>query len=200
MCTALSFGCLQSGPSFLKWASLGAPGLFFPNSQAPHQDQNPIPSGWVVVRCCEAFGGPRSGGRGTAKGQVYQLLHTRLSQMMVNSHLRSSRITLPMGFLAPGSCGSCSAALMGILPSEYERGMKEPWVDVRPGCPHPTVSPATLVPYGEWGGRGYRGEGGDGRERGGCQGSVPTFTRPRPPCLQPCPSHCFELGPQNSQA
>lgn len=47
--------------------------FLFPNSQALHQNQNPIPSGWVVVRCCEAFRGPGPGGRGAARGQVYQL-------------------------------------------------------------------------------------------------------------------------------
>lgn len=40
-------------------------------------------------------------------------------------------------------------ALMGILLSEYERGMEEPWLDVRPGCLNPTVSPAALVSYEE---------------------------------------------------
>ncbi|XP_045384756.1 N-terminal EF-hand calcium-binding protein 3 isoform X2 [Lemur catta] len=39
--------------------------------------------------------------------------------MMVSSHLRNSRITLPMGFSAQGSCGNCSAALMGISPNYF---------------------------------------------------------------------------------
>ncbi|XP_057557980.1 N-terminal EF-hand calcium-binding protein 3 isoform X5 [Hippopotamus amphibius kiboko] len=40
--------------------------------------------------------------------------HALFQDMMVSSHLKNSRITLPMGFSAPGSCESCSAALMGI--------------------------------------------------------------------------------------
>lgn len=40
-------------------------------------------------------------------------------QMTGSSHLKNSRITLPMGFSAPGSCESCSVVLMGIPLSEY---------------------------------------------------------------------------------
>lgn len=44
---------------------------------------------------------------------------TPTPQMMGSSHLKNSRITLPMGFSAPGSCESCSVVLMGIPLSEY---------------------------------------------------------------------------------
>ena len=80
--------------------------------------------------------------------------------MMVSSHLKNSRITLPMGSSALGSCESCSAALMDIPPSEYKReGEGRAMERLRPGCLYPTESPAALVPY-----RGQKVGG--GRERG----------------------------------
>lgn len=82
--------------------------------------------------------GPSTWWQGCNQGQGYLLcsLSSPCHQMMGSSHLRNSRITLLMGFSARGSCRNCSAALMGILPSEYEKG---PWVDARPGCLYPTV-------------------------------------------------------------
>lgn len=67
-------------------------------------------------------------------------------------------------------------ALMGILLSEYQRGMEEPWVDVRPGHLNLTVSPAALVSYE---GRG----GGGGRERGARAWCQLLLTHSPPPCL-----------------
>lgn len=101
--------------------------------------------------------GPWTWWQGCSQGQGYLLcsLSSPCHQMMGSSHLRNSRITLLMGFSARGSCRNCSAALMGILPSEYEKG---PWVDARPGCLYPTVSPAALVPF--------VGRGRGGREKG----------------------------------
>lgn len=62
---------------------------------------------------------------------------------------------------------------MGILLSEYERGMEEPWVDVRPGCLNPTVSPAAYEERG----------GGGGRERGARAWCQLLLTHSPPPCL-----------------
>lgn len=63
-----------------KWVLLpsvgtsGEPGHSVPNGQASHHAQSPIPPGWGVVRCCEAFGGPGSGGRGAARAQGHLTL------------------------------------------------------------------------------------------------------------------------------
>uniref|UniRef100_A0A096NUU8 N-terminal EF-hand calcium binding protein 3 n=1 Tax=Papio anubis TaxID=9555 RepID=A0A096NUU8_PAPAN len=51
------------------------------------------------------------------QGLRFSAEQTRM--MMGSSHLRNSRITLLMGFSAPGSCRNCSAALMGILPNYF---------------------------------------------------------------------------------
>lgn len=181
-----------------KWALLPSGGTsggsspFVTNSQASHRAQNPIPLGWVVVRCCEAFGGPGPGGRGAARGQEYQLCSLPTPQMMVSSHLRNSRITLLTGFSVRGSCGSSSEALMGTPLSEYEKGDEGAVGRCEAGLSQPHCVPCCLGSL--WRpGWGLQGEG--------CQGLVPTLPAcPPPPWLQLCPSHCFQLGPQNSQA
>lgn len=111
-----------------EWALLlevgtsGGPNPLVPNGQASLPAQSPISLGWVVMRCCKAFRGPPSGGRGAARAQRYRLCALcppPPPQMMGSSHLKNSRITLLMGFSALGSCESCSVVLTGIALSEY---------------------------------------------------------------------------------
>ena len=66
--------------------------------------------------------GASTGWQGCSQGsEILTLLPvpTPTPQMTGSSHLKKSRITLPMGFSALGSCESCSVVLMGILLSEY---------------------------------------------------------------------------------
>lgn len=188
-----------------------------PNGQASLPAQNPISLGWVVMRCCKAFRGPPSGGRGAARAQRYRLCALcppPPPQMMGSSHLKNSRITLLMGFSALGSCESCSVVLTGIPLSEYGGWGAHATCRCEPRLSLPHCVPCLLGFLMEDGG-GH----GERSARAKCQLYPPTYPFPgsspahhtasswdpkiarpeSPPMVQPTgapPHSCFPLSDQ----
>ncbi|XP_055229308.2 N-terminal EF-hand calcium-binding protein 3 isoform X2 [Gorilla gorilla gorilla] len=92
------------------WRARGCSPCACSGRPRPSPSPRPRPRGTPSSR-------PTRGPPDTRSSRTFSAEQTRM--MMGSSHLRNSRITLPMGFSARGSCRNCSAALMGISPNYF---------------------------------------------------------------------------------